>query len=147
MRILVDTNVLVRSVERNHPLMRISRDALRHLHRDSQELCVTPQVIGEFWNVCTRPIPVNGLVLDIPATDRLVTRIEALFTLLPDSLETFRKWRALIVQHEVKGAKVHDARLVASATVCGISTILTFNAADFKRYSNITVLDPALLPS
>lgn len=31
MRILVDTNVLVRSIERNHPLMRTARQALRSL--------------------------------------------------------------------------------------------------------------------
>ena len=147
MRILVDTNVLVRSVERNHPLMRISRDALRRLHGDRNELCITPQVIGEFWNVCTRPIPVNGLGHDIAAADRLVSRIETLFTLLPDSLDTFRRWRALIVQYEVKGAKVHDARLVASAAAYDVASILTFNVADFKRYTSIAILDPALLPS
>jgi predicted nucleic acid-binding protein len=122
--------------------MRISRDALRHLHKDGHELCVTPQVIGEFWNVCTRPIPVNGLGHDVAAADKLASRIETLFTLLPDSLETFRKWRALILQYEVQGAKVHDAHLVASAAAYGISSIITFNAADFRRYPNITVLEP-----
>ncbi len=147
MRILVDTNVLVRSVERAHPLMRVSRDALRHFHRQNHELCITPQVIREFWNVSTRPITVNGLGYDVPAADRLVSRIETLFTLLPDSLETFRKWRLLVVRHEVKGAKVHDAHMVASAASHDVSSILTFNAADFERYSDVTAFDPASLPS
>src|ERR1039457_680365 len=105
MRILVDTNVLVRSVERAHPFMRIARDSLRHLYEEAHELCVTPQNVSEFWNVCTRPLKMNGLGNGISATDRLAARIESFFTILPDSIETFRRWRELVVAHEVKGAK------------------------------------------
>jgi predicted nucleic acid-binding protein len=65
-----------------------------------------------------------------------------LFTVLPDSAEAFRLWRTLIVEHEVKGAKVHDARLVAIMQAHGLRDILTFNAADFRRYGKVAVLDP-----
>jgi predicted nucleic acid-binding protein len=143
MRILVDTNVLVRSVERAHPLMRIARNSLRHLYEEAYELCVTPQNVSEFWNVCTRPLKMNGLGNGIPATDRLASRIESFFTIVPDSIETFRRWRELVVAHEVKGAKVHDARLVAAMMVHRINAILTFNPSDFVRFSEIKVLDPA----
>ncbi len=145
MRILVDTNVLVRSVERGHSLMRIARDATQHLYGQGHELCVAPQIISEFWNVCTRPHKMNGLGNDIAATDRLVLRIEALFTLLPDSPGAYRLWRELVVFHEVRGAKVHDARLVALANAQGVESILTFNTADFKRYSSIKAIDPSSL--
>jgi hypothetical protein len=40
--ILVDINVLVRSVEKAHPLMRISREALRHLHRKGHDIAAAP---------------------------------------------------------------------------------------------------------
>ena len=39
-----------------------------------------------------------------------------------------------------------DARLVALMNLYSIDSILTFNVADFKRYSNITALHPTLLP-
>ena len=65
------------------------------------------------------------------------------FTLLPDSPDAFQRWRRLVVAHEVKGAKVHDARLAAIMHAHGISQILTFNAADFRRYNDVTVLDPS----
>ena len=80
---------------------------------------------------------------DSPAT----ARIEIFFTVLPDSHEAFRQWRRLIVTHEVKGAKVHDARLAAIMLVYGIRDILTFNAADFRRYEHVKVLDPSSLLS
>lgn len=146
MRILTDTNILVRSVERAYPLMRIARDSLRHLYENGHELCVAPQVVAEFWNVCTRPVKVNGLGHDIAATGRLVTRIEALFTVLPDTPESYRAWRELVVKHQVCGAKVHDARLVALANTNDITTILTFNVSDFQRYASIKVIDPSSLP-
>ena len=38
MKILVDTNVLVRSVERAHPLLPIARHALRRLYERGDEL-------------------------------------------------------------------------------------------------------------
>jgi hypothetical protein len=38
---------------------------------------------------------------------------------------------------------VHDAKLVASMNVYGITHLLKFNVADFKRYRGIT----AFLPS
>ena len=145
MPILVDTNILVRAVERNHPLMPVARHALRSLVQNGELLCVAPQNIAEFWNVCTRPAPMNGLGNSISATDRLVSRIETFFTLLPDSIDAFRLWRRLIVEHEVRGAKVHDARLVAIMQANGVKDILTFNAADFRRYRNIIVVDPSPL--
>src|ERR1022692_2483295 len=141
MPVLVDTNVLVRAVQRNHPLMSTARLALRSLVQNGEELGVTWQNIAEFWNVCTRPANVNGLGNSIAATDRLTSRIEMFFTVLPDSPESFRQWRRLIVAHEVRGAKVHDARLAAIMQTHGLARVLTFNAGDFRRYSDITVLD------
>ena len=145
MKVLVDTNILVRSVQLSHPLMRTARNALRTLYQQGHELYVTPQNIAEFWNVCTRPANANGLEHSIAGTDRLTSRIETLFGVLPDSVEAFRAWRRLIVTNEVKGAKVHDARLVAIMHVHGLQHLLTFNAADFQRFKNVIILEPASL--
>ena len=122
MRVLVDTNVLIRAVLRSHPQMSNARRALRSMVQQANELCVTPQNIAEFWSVCTRPLAVNGLGHSIAATDRLSSRIERFF---PESMETFRQWRRLIVTYEVKGAKVHDARLVAVMRAHGLTKVLT----------------------
>jgi predicted nucleic acid-binding protein len=125
--------------------MRMARNALRTLYQQGNELYVTPQNISEFWDVCTRPVDVNGLENSIAGTDRLTSRIETFFTVLPDSVEAFRAWRRLIVANEVRGAKVHDARLVAIMQVHGLKHLLTFNTADFKRFENVTTLHPESL--
>jgi predicted nucleic acid-binding protein len=134
MRVLVDTNVLLRAVQRQHPACRIAINALKTLRQQSDILCVSPQNVAEFWNVCTRPTDVNGMGLSIDATDRYVKRLERIFTVVPDSLETFHQWRTLLVQHQVIGTKVHDAHLIAVMMAHGIRQILTFNVADFTRF-------------
>jgi predicted nucleic acid-binding protein len=42
----------------------------------------------------------------------------------------------------VVGKQAHDARLVAVTLVHGITHLLTFNTDDFKRYDEITVVNP-----
>jgi hypothetical protein len=38
----------------------------------------------------------------------------------------------------------HDARLVAAMIVHGVTHLLTFNGADFARYSGIRITDPTI---
>jgi predicted nucleic acid-binding protein len=145
MRILLDTNILVRAAQRSHPASRTAADAVKRLHRKQYALCVAPQNVIEFWNVCTRPREVNGLGLSVSATNRYAGRLERICTVLADSIESYREWRKLVAQHSVVGAKVHDARLVATMKVHEIEQILTFNVQDFARYSGITAVHPNTL--
>ena len=142
MAILLDTNILVRAVQRSHPACRMAAHAVKTLHGKQHVLCVAPQNVAEFWNVCTRPAVVNGLGLSVTATDRYASRLERMFLVLPDSMETFREWRRLVFQHNVLGAKVHDTHLVATMKVHGLDQILTFNVRDFGRYEGITAIHP-----
>jgi hypothetical protein len=73
----------------------------------------------------------------------MTTALKAAFTLLPDSPAVFAEWEALVVAHDCKGKVAHDARLVAAMRANGITHILTFNCADFQRFTGITILDPA----
>jgi hypothetical protein len=58
--------------------------------RMDSPLYLTPQNIAEFWNVCTRPIEVNGLGLSVELTDRDTNQLEQFFVILPDATEVFR---------------------------------------------------------
>jgi predicted nucleic acid-binding protein len=145
MRVLVDTNILVRRVNRKDPSYGDARRALNLLRDRGDQLCIFPQVVVEFWSVCTRPLQRNGLGLSPAIADRIATRIEAIFDLLPETPDAYAVWRALVKLHGVSGLKVYDARLVASTKVYGIGTILTFNDADFRRFSEIEAVHPSNL--
>ena len=144
MTYLFDTNVLLRLARRNDPQRQLALEAVRILRSRDDVLCVTPQVLSEFWNVCTRPASARGgLGLSLTQTERKARLIERHFLLLPDSLATFQEWRRLVVTHSVMGVGVHDAKLVASMNVHGITNLLTFNVSDYKRYPGIASVSPS----
>jgi predicted nucleic acid-binding protein len=141
---LADTNILLRFVDRSHPLYPSIRAAIRKLRQDGHALRVTSQNCVEFWNVATRPVGKNGFGLTPSDAHRLLQLIERLFPVLPDRSDVYQEWRRLVVAFGVSGVQVHDARLVASMKVNAISHILTLNAADFIRYSaeGIVAVEP-----
>ena len=65
-----------------------------------------------------------------------------MFQLLPDKPGYFAEWQWLVKNYEVKGVNVHDARLVAAMLVHNLTHIITFNGKDFRRYQEITIIDP-----
>ena len=62
--------------------------------------------------------------------------------LLPDTDAVFESWERLVDKYQVIGKKVYDARLVAAMLAHAVTHLLTFNDVDFKRYSEITVINP-----
>lgn len=114
MAYLFDTNLFLRLALRNDPQRQLALEALRRLRSRSEVVCFTPQVLSEFWNVCTRSASARGgLALSLTQTEQKVRLIERRFLLLADSLATFHEWRRLVVTYSVMGVEVHDAKLVA----------------------------------
>ena len=141
---LVDTNILLRILQRTDPRHAIVRGATRTLRTNNHELQATSQNFIEFWNASTRPSNSNGFGLTSTETDRLLRIAERLFPLLPDSPAIYPEWRRLVVEYSVSGVQVYDARLAASMLVHHVTHILTFNTSDFARYApeGIVAVDP-----
>lgn len=139
LRYAVDTNVLLMLSHPSHHRHAVVTGALRRLTARSVELCYTPQNLGEFWNVSTRPVARNGFGLSISDTETHVRAFERTMTLLPENEDGYRVWRRLLLFCEVRGVQVHDAHLAAVLEVHGVRHLLTFNGGDFKRF-------PALIP-
>lgn len=131
MRCLLDTNVLLRGLDRNHSQCRVVRRAIIALRRQGNLLCLASQNLIEFWAVATRPVDANGLGMSTEWAAAQVAKMKHFFAILPDTAETLLEWERLVLQHQVTGKKTHDARLVAVMNVHGVSHILTFNGADF----------------
>lgn len=143
MEILVDTNILLRRIHRRDPQHRQARDAVNRLRTEGHRLCVSEQNLIEFWVVCTRPVDNNGLGLAPALVERILARLERAVVRLPDSDAVYVEWRRLVSAHAVSGKSAHDARIVATMTVHGITRILTFNVEDFARYKGIQAMHPA----
>jgi len=142
LRYAVDTNVLLRLSQVNHPQHELIATALRRLVARQVELCFTPQDLGEFWNVSTRPRERNGLGLSIEETEAHVGSIERRMTILQEDGRVYLAWRRLLVSQNVRGVQVHDAHLAAVLEVYEVVHLLTFNGPDFKRFTNLSAIHP-----
>lgn len=99
-------------------------------------------MLSKFWNVCTRPLVSNGLGLSILEANEHAAMLESKLHLAPDSEEAHKRWRKIVVDHQVSGVQVHDARIVATLQANRISHLLTLNAKDFQRYPGLIVRTP-----
>ena len=142
MDVLLDTNILVGVVNpasADYPLI---WSAVEAVVDRGDRVCFISQNLVELWNVCTRPARYNGLGLSVKETDRRLRVLEADFLLLPDTERVHAEWRRLVVQYSVSVVQVHDTRIVAAMLAHGVSQLLTLNARDFKRFTEITAVHP-----
>ncbi len=144
MSVLVDTNVLLRSSQPQHPLHSVAKKAIEFLRRREDVLYIAAQNLFEFWAVCTRPSGENGLGLTPTDAMTELRAVKSLFTLLPE-VPLLNEWERIVTRYNVLGRNTHDARLAAAMSVHRIENLLTFDVEDFKRYSDIAVLDPNVL--
>lgn len=142
MRILIDTNVLLRSTQPKHIHYQSSLDAIVLLRGLGHELTIVPQVLYEFWSVATRPLLSNGLGMNPADVHAEIIAVQKVFRLLRDERGVFSIWQQLVTSYEVKGKQVHDARIAASLQRHGAKHLLTFNTSDFARYSFMTAMSP-----
>jgi len=142
---LVDTNILLRMTRRSDPQHQLVDTALAQLADQGTILYYTHQNVAELWNAMTRPVARNGFGLTVLEAEREVQAIETGMSFLPDNEAVYREWRRIVLQHGVLGVQVHDARLVATMYVHGLSHILTLNVTDFNRFVGLTAVHPGSL--
>jgi predicted nucleic acid-binding protein len=142
MRILLDTNILTRLAQPDHAMYAVASSAVHRLRQRKYQICLVPQVIYEYWAVCTRPADQNGLGLSMAETIGELGRVKRLFVLLRTETGLYFRWEKLVIDTESKGKTSHDARLVAAMERNAITELLTFNAAHFARFQGITVRQP-----
>ena len=138
---LVDTNILLRSLQPEHPHYPIAQNAIATLRR-TDTLCIAAQNLVEFWAVATRPSTENGLGMTHAGAAAEIQKLRQFFGLLPPSLGVFDTWQRMVLDHGVTGKQTHDAHLAATMRFYSVDAILTFNVRDFGRYG-ITVIDPS----
>ncbi len=143
MSYLLDTNIILRTIVTDDPNYQTTIEAIAFLRRSKERLFIAPQNLIELWNVATRPADKNGLGLSPSEAEAEVARLKELFILLPDTEQIYPEWERLVKTYEVKGANVHDTRLVAFMLVHQLSHIITFNTKDFRRFRpEITPISP-----
>jgi predicted nucleic acid-binding protein len=92
--------------------------------------------------VCSRPQAARGLGLTPSQAHQEIIKTRALFQLLPETSNVYSIWEGLVSRYNVSGKPAHDTRLVAMMIEHRVKEILTFNDADFKRFTEVAPLNP-----
>ncbi len=142
MRLLVDTNIVVRLRDTAHPRHGACVLALQRLASGPDDPCTCAQVMIEYWAIATRPREVNGLGLSPAQAEADLQEFAQAFLLLPEPPDMADRWRVLANRYVVRGRQAHDTRRVALMQAEGITHLLTMNTADFARYAGVTCLAP-----
>ena len=139
---LIDSSVLIRTLQPHHSLYTIADRAIRRLPEQGRELHIVAQNLIELWTVATRPLGENGLGLSAAKAAAELRRIKSMFLFLPETPAIYPAWESLVTQYQVMGKPAHDARLVAAMQAHNLTAILTFDKTGFSRYPGIEVLHP-----
>jgi len=140
----LDTNILVYSIDLSKDNQEKHRLALETIRPNETEiLCVSPQILAEFYAVVTSSKSVIKPISPQEAISRIkrfsqMSHIRVLP--LPENLVDY--WLPLIEVNPVTGAGVFDRIHLATMLAYQIKSIYTFNTEDFNWYSEIEVISP-----
>lgn len=142
---LLDTNTLLSFASPTHDNAATTRPALALLEAEGARLCITPQVVIEFYAVATRERKDRGLGWTPQGGAKAVAALVSKFEMLPDAPAVFAQWQKLATAHKVIGKTAHDTRLAAVALAHGVPLLLTSNTRHFARFApdGLTAVDPA----
>jgi predicted nucleic acid-binding protein len=107
------------------------------LIESSAALVLSAQVAREYLVVASRPVEVNGLGLSLSAALLNLAEFRRVARVLPEERPTLRALLTLLRSHPCSGKAIHDALLVATMRVHGVSTLATSNVAHFDRYRDL----------
>ena len=141
--ILLDTNVLVYAADVTSPFHNTASVILNRGLQGSLSLCITPQVLFEFFSVITNPKRVDS-VWD---KEKVVRAIEKYFqadliTKIYPNTNDVQDLLDFLKRYEIKGRGIFDLHLVITMLANGVTRICTYNDKDFTKYSEIEVLNP-----
>lgn len=141
---LLDSNILLYLANPTAPEHPGTMEAVTRMLASGDRLEVAAQCIFEFWCVATRPVEANGLGWPVERAAAEVRTLLNRFPVASERSEVLGIWLDIVVQHKVKGKRVHDAHLLATMRANAVPALLTLNGDDFPRVAGVTIVTPVL---
>ena len=141
---MVDTNVFVYFLYDASPQHAAAQVLLNQARQPDAKLCMTPQVMTEFYSTITNPRRVSPAYAPETALQEVekFLALPGLFLLsIPASVVV--RWVALARQYGISQSDIFDAQLAATMLEHGIRRIYTFNVQDFEHFDELEVVVPA----
>jgi predicted nucleic acid-binding protein len=134
-RAFLDTNILVYAYDQHEPHKQRKAQELITDGIEKENLLLSVQVLGEFFNVVTRNIPQ-------PMTPNEAQEIIGTISILPVQEIDLTMVNRAIDTHKRYQISYWDALIVSAAERAGCTLILSEDLSDGQTYHNIVVSNP-----
>lgn len=139
-KVFVDTNVLIYQSfdffdEQKH------RDVHRLLHNlldNGNRLCISSQVLREFYSVATNSKFFENPLTAIEAIER-IKEYRRNFLILEDA--NISELIPLVERYPVTKRRIHDANLVATMLKADVRKLYTYNVKDFRDFQELELIN------
>ena len=136
----IDTNVLVYANWRRSRHHAVAVTLLGRMEATVAPLWINGQMMREYLAAVTRP---QGTLSALPMSVAIdqVRFFAQRFWLAEDGPQVREQLLQLLTTHPVAGKQVHDANIVATMLVHGVTRLLTFNVGDFRRFDGLITIE------
>ncbi len=140
--IAVDTNVLVGAHRRDAGRHALAAETVETLAHGAERWAIPWACLHEFLAIVTHP-----RIFDPPSTvaqalDQVAAWLESpSLELLSERFDHWQHLSSLVDEGDVRGGRVHDARVAAVCLSHGVTTLLTADR-DFGRFPRLRVRNP-----
>jgi predicted nucleic acid-binding protein len=132
--VFLDTNILIYAKTALSPFHAAAVGKLHALATAGHPLWVSRQIFREYLAAMSRPGMLTAPVA-MPALLADIRSFEAQFLTAEDGPLVTTQLLALLGTIVCQGKQIHDANIVATMLVHGVTGVLTHNVADFSRFS------------
>jgi predicted nucleic acid-binding protein len=140
-QIFIDTNILIYANVVTAPFHTQAQVALQNVWQSGADLWISRQVIREYAVTLTRP-QVFSQPVNIATVITQIQYFQTVFRLADDTAPVTDRLLTLLSTLAVGGKQIHDANIVATMLVYGITHLMTHNVADFNRYAGLITVMP-----
>lgn len=141
--ILLDTNILIYATDTTAPFHKNSKKLRDNGLQGTVSLCVTSQVLLEFFAVVTSSKRIVNPIEPQKAIEEIDKYLEAekIIKIYPNK-DTFSKIIDLSKKYNIKSQEIFDIQLVATMLSNNVTEIYTYDTGHFSKIKEILVLTP-----
>ena len=139
-KVFVDTNVLLEASDEGRRFHAQAQGLFRHAFDDGVNLFLGTQVVREYLVVATRPIENNGLGMTTDHALENIKQFRKKASMVAETLqagELFVEWSG---KYGIRGKRLHDLQILATASVAGMHALVTANEKDYPESTPLAII-------
>ncbi len=140
---LIDTNVLIYSLDKTSKYNKISRNIIDQIFDGKRNGVLATQNVLELYASVTSPRFIPHSLTPKQANSEMARLSKSPFEIISPHPETLAITQKLCVQTKITGKKIFDVFLIATMLSNNVSNIVTVNIRDFQPFDKyIKVIHP-----